>query len=600
MPRYVTINGTRHRISYNETPLQNDIIDSLDSLEDTMPFNPLVEGVAADGVTNDSVAFAAALATATAAEQVFYLPAGTYMLANVSVPANSIIRGVSRDLVTLKMPAQASGTGGSILVLAGNNIVIEGVTFDGNKSNQPADGFQDSWNSGVNGVGRSYRAAIVAQSRTGVTVRDCYINNCYGAGLACRDTSKVTFTNNTCTGNYFEPCYIYATNVATRNSGHIIKDNRIYNTGSGHASVNGNAALLSSSDDFVFDSNLIDTVERNGVKTENCKRFSITNNKISNVSVLNFSGIQLQSGSEDAVVSGNSIYIAGGGVAINQQATSQVVSNITVSNNTADACTNTDGTAGGALSVSATYDGATLIAVNENTVRGHYKHSFQFVGQFDRLECNGNRSYGNGDANSNGIRFSASTGNWTGLSVFGNIFENSAGSNGQQMRFERSSSYTITGALIIGNLCRLTGGPATIHCTVNDFISGIFALNYGIGGVIQFNQKDCLTALNACSLNSDSALQMSGQFKTITGTSATLTHLDSLVFTNCSTSSAVTLTLPSGAVTGQVLTIKDIKGDAASNNVTISGTIDGAAGLVINSNYGVKRVVYTGSAWVTL
>jgi hypothetical protein len=597
MPRDITISGRVFRVSLRESELLQAIAEAVDELQDAQD----VSGgayLAGDG-TDESTAMQNAVNAASALGAALVLPPGTFYCKNVTLPANMTIVGCGVGETTVKMPACLAGVGGSIFVLSGNNITFQDLTLDGNKSNQPADGYSDSWNGGTNGTGRSYRAAIVGQSRSYVTVRDCSINNCYGAGLAVRDTSKVLFENNVCTSNNFESCYIYATNAATRNSGHVVSNNRIYSTGSGHATINGNAVLLSSSDDFVVDGNIIDTVERNGVKTENSKRFSITNNRINSVSVLNFSGIQLQSGTEDAVVSGNSINIAGGGVAVNQQSSSQTIRNITVSNNTASNCTNTDGTAGGALSVSAAFDGATNVAVNENTVYNHYKHSFQFVGLFNRLECNGNRSIGNGDTNSNGIRFAVSTGSWTSLTCVGNIFENSAGSNGQQMRFERSSTYTLDNAVIVGNVLKLQGGPATVTCTANDWISGIFAANYGVGGVLQFNQKDCLTYGNACSLNSDGALQISGQYKTVTGTTATLGKFDSLVFVNCSTLSAVTLTLTSTPHTGHRLKIKDAKGDAGTRNVTINNS-GGSLVATISTNSGVVEVVYDGSTWQTL
>lgn len=75
------------------------------------------------------------------------------------------------------------------------------------------------------------------------------------------------------------------------------------------------------------------------------------------------------------------------------------------------------------------------------------------------------------------------------------------------------------------------------------------------------------------------------------------------VVINKTVAAATAVTLPASPATGQVHTIKDGKGDAASSNITISpaaGTIDGAATLVISSNYGKATVSYTGSEWVTI
>jgi hypothetical protein len=49
--------------------------------------------------------------------------------------------------------------------------------------------------------------------------------------------------------------------------------------------------------------------------------------------------------------------------------------------------------------------------------------------------------------------------------------------------------------------------------------------------------------------------------------------------------------------------VKDGKGDAATNNITIlpaSGNIDGGTSVVISTAYGVSRLVYNGSAWNAL
>lgn len=66
------------------------------------------------------------------------------------------------------------------------------------------------------------------------------------------------------------------------------------------------------------------------------------------------------------------------------------------------------------------------------------------------------------------------------------------------------------------------------------------------------------------------------------------------------TASAVTVSLPSPSVNnaGKFYIIKDISGTAATNNISIvplSGTIDGAASLVISFNYGVAQVYSDGT-----
>lgn len=61
------------------------------------------------------------------------------------------------------------------------------------------------------------------------------------------------------------------------------------------------------------------------------------------------------------------------------------------------------------------------------------------------------------------------------------------------------------------------------------------------------------------------------------------------------------IVLPATAVTGRVVRVKDAKGDAATNNITVSVTggalIEGQANFVINTNYGKQSFVFGGAAW---
>ena len=64
-----------------------------------------------------------------------------------------------------------------------------------------------------------------------------------------------------------------------------------------------------------------------------------------------------------------------------------------------------------------------------------------------------------------------------------------------------------------------------------------------------------------------------------------------------------TLTLPAiaGVTTGQTFIIKDERGGAGTDNITIDGngaeTIDGAATAVLSTNYGAVNVYYNGTEW---
>ncbi len=83
----------------------------------------------------------------------------------------------------------------------------------------------------------------------------------------------------------------------------------------------------------------------------------------------------------------------------------------------------------------------------------------------------------------------------------------------------------------------------------------------------------------------------------------TVTTADTLVVVNKTVGAATVVNLPASPVTGQTYTIKDGKGDAATNNITVTpavGNIDGAATFVISSNFGAIAVIYNGTQWNVL
>lgn len=71
-------------------------------------------------------------------------------------------------------------------------------------------------------------------------------------------------------------------------------------------------------------------------------------------------------------------------------------------------------------------------------------------------------------------------------------------------------------------------------------------------------------------------------------------------FVNASNSTAKTINLPAAPTANNYVVIKDKKGDAATNNITISGNgklIDGVASILINGNNQAYTLKYDGAAW---
>lgn len=82
----------------------------------------------------------------------------------------------------------------------------------------------------------------------------------------------------------------------------------------------------------------------------------------------------------------------------------------------------------------------------------------------------------------------------------------------------------------------------------------------------------------------------------------TVTNADYTIEVNKATGAATTVNLPAG-VTGQTFCIKDGKGDANTNNITITpaaGNIDNAGTYVINVAKGGAIIQYDGTQWIVL
>jgi hypothetical protein len=83
----------------------------------------------------------------------------------------------------------------------------------------------------------------------------------------------------------------------------------------------------------------------------------------------------------------------------------------------------------------------------------------------------------------------------------------------------------------------------------------------------------------------------------------TVATTDDIVVVNKTTGAATTANLPASPATGVQFCIKDGKGDANTNNITITpaaGNIDGSANDVINTAYGAACLVYNGTQYNVL
>lgn len=72
---------------------------------------------------------------------------------------------------------------------------------------------------------------------------------------------------------------------------------------------------------------------------------------------------------------------------------------------------------------------------------------------------------------------------------------------------------------------------------------------------------------------------------------------DYTIVINKTVGAATTVLLSGAQTTGRRLEIKDGKGDAATNNITLSGTVDGASSPKIDTNYGSRILEFNGTEW---
>jgi|TARA_E500000318_G_scaffold65315_1_gene60325 hypothetical protein len=95
-----------------------------------------------------------------------------------------------------------------------------------------------------------------------------------------------------------------------------------------------------------------------------------------------------------------------------------------------------------------------------------------------------------------------------------------------------------------------------------------------------------------------------GNVTSVTSATYTIVATDYFIAAN-STSNAITITMPAASShSGRVLKIKDVGGNADSNNITIDGnsseTIDGAASIVLESPHAGVTLLCNGTSWFVL
>ncbi len=148
--------------------------------------------------------------------------------------------------------------------------------------------------------------------------------------------------------------------------------------------------------------------------------------------------------------------------------------------------------------------------------------------------------------------------------------------------------------------CTSSAGAVSLSCTkTNGTAFGTAATaNTGTSGanVPLLNGNNSYSGVSTFS----GALVLPMRVITAAGDVTVSASSDYFLCINKTTGAATTVNLPGSPAAGLTFVVKDCKGDAATNNITItpaSGNIDGAATFVQNVNHQAAVVSYDGTQW---
>lgn len=150
-----------------------------------------------------------------------------------------------------------------------------------------------------------------------------------------------------------------------------------------------------------------------------------------------------------------------------------------------------------------------------------------------------------------------------------------------------------------GSLVDFTSGALDVFTTYPAYQFSTSNGTFTGSGALVFGTQPTVASPTITGVASTQARVQGAVTKTTTG-AYNITATDDIVYINKSVAASTIVNLPATPTTGRRVEIKDAKGDAATNNITVTpatGTIDGAATYVINANYGGAIFSYNGSEW---
>jgi parallel beta-helix repeat protein len=155
-------------------------------------YNVLAYGATGDGTTDDTAAVLAILTGMTAGGILFF-PVGTYLLSTDLLGVSNIWALGAGWKSILKLKTSSTNVANAIKLSNVQNVMISNLTIDGNKSNI-----------NQSGAGATYtqkQAIYITGGSSNITVRDCYIHDCFAGGIVADSASKLYISNNRCDAN---------------------------------------------------------------------------------------------------------------------------------------------------------------------------------------------------------------------------------------------------------------------------------------------------------------------------------------------------------------------------------------------------------------
>ena len=273
-------------------------------------------------------------------------------------------------------------------------------------------------------------------------------------------------------------------------------------------------------------------------------------------------------------------------------------SNFTVTGAAADLTLNS---VGGSVNISATEDDAGAIAINANggtsekiTVTASQGTGVDSIGL---VSTAGGLTLSAALASDDAINLSASAG---GVDIDGAMQVNIASSENTADAISINSSaggIDIVAAGAAGEDIDITCTSGSVNITAGESAADALIINAsGAAGAIQLNSGTGGVVM-------DSGLTVNVTAVNNAASPYTLLGSDYVLAVDTS-AGAVTVTLPAGPATGRTIVVVDEAGNAAAQNITISGNGNNIAGGgtlaatdVIDSAYGTMTLYFTGTIW---